>query len=187
MQTLVYDPNELGRTLGPVEQVEVTTEGAAKAIQRVKQLLEGENYIYFGVRDIDRDGLSHWHIYWCLDFEDTAGDRNDLYRGVETYIRHCGGATLADHPKQEAVKYSAQPNTDTEPFGDDSDHGGPVHPCARYVAASLPHLGTVGEMTPREIRHGAVEWATPTRVYKGGNWDSLPSEFGSLRGQFGRC
>jgi hypothetical protein len=180
MQTLVFDPSEIGETIGAVEQVTLTTTGATNAIRRTRERLQGDRFVYFGVRDIDTDGLSHWHIYWCVDSDDTEVDSLDLYSGVESHIRHCRGATRTDHPAVEAVKWDTQPNSSSESYGLDSEYGGPVHPLARYVAGSLPHLGQVGEMTPRQVRHGTVEWAAPTNAYKGQNRGSLPSEFRDL-------
>lgn len=166
MQTFVFDPTQVDLTLGPVEQVRLTTEGATRGIRRTRDRLHGEKYVYAGVRDIDTDGLSHWHVYYCVDTTNTDGDSLDLYAGIESHIRHCDGATYNDHPSTEAVKWDETPNSTAQSYGADLEHGGAVHPCARYVAASLPHIGEVGEMAPSQVRHGAIEWATPSRAFK---------------------
>lgn len=187
MQTLVIDPKVArdhlsSSVIGPVEQVEIITEGAQRAIKRTRERLNetGNQFIYYGVRDMDTDGLSHWHIYWCLDSTDVDGDSVDLYSGVESHVSNVPGAREADHPATESVKWDPNPERTVEAHGSDISHGGPVHPSARYVASSLPHLGSVGEMESRAVRHGAIEWATSRDVLKSQNRDTLPEEIRRL-------
>ncbi len=187
MQTLVFDPDEARDTLaqeeiGPVEQAQIVTRGAVRAIRRTRERLAdtGEQFVYFGVRDMDTDGLSHWHIYWCVDQTHVDGDSLDLLAGIESHVRHVPGATDADHPATEAVKWDPNPTQTVEAHGADMSHGGPVHPSGRYVASSLPHLGSVGEMDSRAVRHGAIEWATTSKALKVRNRDDLPVEIKRL-------
>jgi hypothetical protein len=187
MQTLVFNPNEALSALsqdviGPVEQAQIVTNGAERAIRRTQERLSdtGHQFVYFGVRDMDSDGLSHWHIYWGVDQNHVDGDSLDLLAGVESHVRNVPGATDADHPATEAVKWDPNPAQTVEAHGADMSHGGPVHPCARYVASSLPHLGSVGEMDSRAVRHGAIEWATTSESLKERKRDSLPVEIRRL-------
>jgi len=76
------------------------------------------------------------------------------------------GATDADYPATEAVKWDPNLEQTVEAHEADMSHGGPVHPSAQYVASSLPHLGSVGEMNSCVVRHGAIEWATTSKAIK---------------------
>lgn len=187
MQTVVVDPDEAQHSLaqdviGPVEQAEIVTNGAERAIRRTRERLAemGTQFVYFAVRDMDADGLSHWHIYWCVDQTHVDADSLDLLAGVNSHVRHTPGATNADHPATEAVKWDPNPEQTVEAHGADMSHGGPVHPCGRYVASSLPHLESVGEMEPRAVRHGTIEWATPSKALKEQNRGSVPVEIRRL-------
>lgn len=187
MQTLVFDPEQARRPLsqdviGPVEQAQIVTNGAESAIRRTRERLTdtGDQFVFFGVRDMDTDGLSHWHVYWCVDQAHVDADSLDMLAGVESHVRHVPGATDADHPATEAVKWDPNPEQTVEAHGADMSHGGPVHPSARYVASSLPHLGSVGEMDSRVVRHGAIEWATTSKALKERNRDALPVEINRL-------
>jgi len=189
MQTLVFDPKEtclaLSReAIGPVEQSQIVTSGAERAIRRTRERLAetGNQFVYFGVRDMDSDGLSHWHIYWCADRTVIDIDSLDLLAGVESYVRNSPGALVADHSATEAVKWDPNPGQTVEAHGADISHGGPVHPSARYVASSLPHLGSVGEMEPRAVRHGAIECATPSKALKERNRNAVPDEIRRFSG-----
>jgi len=129
---------------------------------------------------MDSGGLSHWHVYWCVDQAHVGADSLDLLAGVESHVRHVPGATEANHPATEAVKWDPNPAQTVEAHGADMSHGGPVHPSARYVASSLPHLGSVGEMDSRAVRHGTIEWATYSKVLKHSDRSSLPVEIRRL-------
>ena len=74
MQTLAFDPEQACRPLSqdvirPVEQAQIVTNGAESAIRRTWERLTdtGGQFVLFDVRDMDTDGLSHWHVYWCVD------------------------------------------------------------------------------------------------------------------------
>jgi hypothetical protein len=182
MQTLVFDPSTHGSRLGPIEQATVVTDGTTRAVARTRRRLGEGNFVYFGVRDIDSSGLSHWHVCWEIDISTVDADSLDLYAGVESHVRHTNGATLDDHPATEAVKWDPSPERTVEPVSIDELNGGPVHPLARYVAGSLPHLAEVGEMTPQQVRHGTVEWGSPGQALKRSNRNALPSDIGGLVG-----
>jgi len=188
MQTLVTDPKKAGialdkNVLGPIEQAQLMVDGVKSGIRRTRERLasSGNSFVYFGVRDMDSEGLSHWHIYWCLDRAQVDGDSLDLFAGVESYISHAPGATEQDHPATEAVLWDQYPEQTVETYGKDQSQGGAVHPSARYVASSLPHLGTLGEMDSTGIRHGTVEWAIRSKSFKRRNQCSLPADIKQLR------
>ncbi|MDS0299370.1 hypothetical protein NDI76_11515 [Halogeometricum sp. S1BR25-6] len=182
MQTVVFDPTQFDRVLDPIAQATITTEGVERSIRRTRDRLDGERYVYFGVRDIDSNGQSHWHVYWCLDQVVVAGDSLDLYAGIEAHIRHATGADYSNHPATEAVKWDPYPNQTAEEWGSDRMNGGAVHPCARYVAGSLPHIGVDGEMSPKQIRHGVVEWGRSDRTVRVSRRNALPVEFEGMSG-----
>ena len=187
MQTLVFDPKKALCTLtqdviGPVEQAQIVTNGVERAIRRTRDRLTdtGNQFVYYAVRDMDTDGLSHWHVYWCVDNAHVDADSLDLLAGVESHIRHVPGATDANHPSTEAVKWDPYPAQTVEAYGDDLSHGGPVHPLARYVASSLPHFESVEEMDARAVRHGTIEWSTTSKALKDQKRNAIPVEIRRL-------
>lgn len=194
LQTVVFDPNCIdngedgdkkyhdGESIGPAEQAQIVTNGVDRAIRRTRNQISGDQYIYIGVRDMDASGLSHWHVYWCFDVSYVDADSLTLTAGIESHVEGTDGAIPEDHPPTEAVKWDSAPDRTIQTCGNDQEHGGPAHPLARYVAGSLPHLGSVddGELTSREIRHGTVEWATTSISIRRRNLDSVSVDFAHL-------
>jgi hypothetical protein len=122
--------------------------------------------IYFGVRELDTNGIAHFHLYLTSDH--SKMDSLDALAGIKRYVDKISVAYPADHRYKKAVCWDINPEATAIEYTDsDSDYGA-VHPFARYVAGSLPHLRPVGDLYPVEIRHGALEWASTTSaVIKG--------------------